>query len=64
MVYDIQKLYRWLVDLSVIQFLEEKKLKKTDFIVTENYSIRLREGTAKALIEKIKLNFNARALQR
>ena len=41
---------------------EEKKLKKADFIVTENYNIRLRENTAKALIEKIKLNFNARAL--
>jgi CRISPR-associated protein Cas1 len=62
LVYDIQELYRWLVDLSVIQLLEEKKLKKADFIVTENYNIRLRENTAKALIEKIKLNFNARAL--
>ena len=62
LVYDIQELYRWLVDLSVIQLLEEKKLKKADFIVTENYNIRLRESTAKALIEKIKQNFNARAL--
>ena len=41
LVYDIQELYRWLVDLSVIQLLEEKKLKKADFIVTENYNIRL-----------------------
>ncbi|MCL5404582.1 MAG: CRISPR-associated endonuclease Cas1 [Candidatus Marsarchaeota archaeon] len=62
LVYDVQELYRWLVDLSVIQLLEEKRLKKADFIVTENYNIRLRESTAKALIEKIKLNFNARAL--
>ena len=62
LVYDVQELYRWLVDLSVIQLLEEKKLKKADFIVTESYNIRLRESTAKALIEKIRLNFNARAL--
>ena len=62
LVYDIQEFYRWLVDLSVIQLLEEKKLKKADFIVTENYNIRLRETTAKVLIEKIRLNFNARAL--
>jgi CRISP-associated protein Cas1 len=41
--------------------LEEKKLKKSDFIVTENYHIRLKEPTAKALIEKIKLNMNAKA---
>lgn len=46
------------MDLSVIQLLEEKKLGKKDFIVTENYHIRLREATAKMLIEKIRLNFN------
>lgn len=62
LVYDVQELYRWLVDLSVIQLLEEKRLKKSDFIVTENYNIRLREATAKALIEKIRLNFNSRVL--
>jgi len=62
LVYDVQELYRWLVDLSVIQLLEEKKLKKADFIVTENYNIRLRDNTAKALIEKIRLNFNSRVL--
>ena len=61
LVYDLQELFRWLVDLSVIQLLEEKKLKKSDFIVTENYHIRLKEQTAKALIEKIKLNMNAKA---
>lgn len=60
LVYDIQELYRWIVDLSVMQLLEEKKLKKSDFIVTENYHVRLRENTAKMLIEKIKINFNKR----
>jgi CRISPR-associated protein Cas1 len=58
LVYDLQELFRWLVDLSVLQLLEEKKLKKSDFIVTENLHIRLRPATAKMLIEKISLNFN------
>jgi CRISPR-associated protein Cas1 len=62
LVYDLQELYRWIADLSVLQLLEEKRLRKADFIVTENYHIRLREVTAKALVDKIKLNFNARAL--
>ena len=62
LVYDLQELGRWLIDLSVIQLLEEKTLKKSDFIVTENYNIRLRANTAKMLIEKIKLNFNLRTL--
>ena len=38
---------RWLMDLSVIQVLEDKKLKKSDFIVTENYNIDL----GKALLD-------------
>jgi CRISPR-associated protein Cas1 len=62
LVYDIQELFRWLVDLSVIQLLEEKKLKKADFITTENYHIRLKENTAKMLIERISLIFNRKIL--
>ncbi len=60
LVYDIQELFRWLIDVSVIQLLEEKKIKKSDFIITENYHTRLGEGVAKLLIEKINSNFNAR----
>ena len=62
LVYDMQELFRWLVDLSVIQLLEEKQLKKSDFIVTENYHIRLKEQTASALIEKVKFNMNAKEI--
>lgn len=61
LLYDLQELFRWLVDLSVIQLLEERNLKKSDFIVTENYHIRLKEQTAKALIEKIRRNMNTKA---
>ncbi|MHB1830016.1 MAG: CRISPR-associated endonuclease Cas1 [Candidatus Micrarchaeaceae archaeon] len=58
LVYDFQEPYRWLVDLSVLQLLEEKVLKKSSFIVTENFHIRLREDTAKMLIDKLRMNFN------
>ena len=40
--------------------LEKKKIKKSDFIITENYHTRLGEEIAKLLIEKINSNFNAR----
>ena len=60
LVYDIQELFRWLIDISVIQLLEEKKIKKSDFIITENYHTRLGEDVAKLLIEKINSNFNLR----
>jgi CRISPR-associated protein Cas1 len=61
LVYDLQELFRCLIDLSVIQLLEEKRLKKSGFIVTENFHIRLKEQTAKALIEKIALNMNVKS---
>jgi len=60
LVYDIQELFRWLIDVSVIQLLEEKKIKKSDFIITENYHTRLGENVAKLLLEKINSNFNAK----
>ena len=60
LVYDVQELFRWLIDISVIQLLEEKKIKKSDFIITENYHTRLGEDVVKLLIEKINSNFNAR----
>ena len=59
LVYDLQELFRYVVDYSVIELLE-MKLKRSDFITTENYHIRLRPDTAKLLIEKIKNNFNKR----
>ena len=60
LVYDIQELFRWFIDVSVIQLLEAKKIKKSDFIITENYHTRLGEGVAKLLIEKINSNFNSK----
>jgi CRISPR-associated protein Cas1 len=59
LVYDLQELFRYIVDYSIIEVLESG-LKKSDFITTENYHIRLKPDTAKMLIEKIKNNFNNR----
>ena len=59
LVYDLQELFRYVVDYSVIELLETG-LKKSDFITTENYHIRLKPDTAKKLIEKIQGNFNKR----
>ncbi|MCL4325841.1 MAG: CRISPR-associated endonuclease Cas1 [Candidatus Thermoplasmatota archaeon] len=59
LVYDLQELFRYVIDYSVIELLETK-LKKSDFITTENYHIRLRPNIAKLLIDKIKNNFNKR----
>jgi len=59
LVYDLQELFRYVIDYSIIEILETN-LKKSDFITTDNYHIRLKPNTAKLLIEKIKNNFNQR----
>ena len=59
LVYDLQELFRYVIDYSVIELLQTKP-KKSDFIVTENYHVRLKPKTARLLIEKIKDNFNKR----
>src|SRR3989475_237499 len=43
------------------EILQEYTPKKSDFIITENYHIRLKEDIAKLLIEKIRINFNRKA---
>ena len=52
-------MFRYVIDYPVIELLETK-IKKSDFITTENYHIRLKLKTAELLIEKIKNNFNQR----
>ena len=47
-------------DISVIQLMKEKKIKKSDFIIIENHHTRLGEDVAKLLIEKINSNFNTK----
>jgi len=44
------------MDIYVIQLLEERKIKKSDFIITENYHTRLGENVAKKLIERVNPN--------
>ncbi|PBO85437.1 MAG: CRISPR-associated endonuclease Cas1 [Thaumarchaeota archaeon] len=57
LVYDLQELFRWIVELSVIQLLEQNSLKKSDFVTTENYHTRLKENTASLLIDTMRFNF-------
>jgi len=44
----------------MIQLLEEKTIRTYDFIITENYHVKLDENVVKKLIEKINSNFNGK----
>jgi CRISP-associated protein Cas1 len=59
LAYDLQEPFRWLVDLSVIEVIRDAKLvRKADFIVTENYHVRLRPKAAQALMDRLSANLN------
>jgi CRISPR-associated protein Cas1 len=59
LAYDLQEPFRWLVDLSVLEVIRDGKLdRKRDFIVTENYHVRLRPAAANALIQRLSANMN------
>jgi CRISP-associated protein Cas1 len=59
LAYDLQEPFRWLVDLSVIEVIRDAKLdRKADFIVTENYHIRLRPHAAQVLMDRLSANLN------
>ena len=59
LAYDLQEPFRWLVDLSVLEVIRDGKLdRKRDFVVTENYHVRLRPTAANALIERLSANMN------
>jgi CRISP-associated protein Cas1 len=59
LAYDLQEPFRWLVDLSVTELLRDRKVdRKRDFIITENYHVRLRPNAANALIMRVTANMN------
>lgn len=53
LVYDLQEPYRWLVDVTVIGALERKEFSRKDFVLTDNYNIRLRPDATKRLIQLV-----------
>lgn len=60
LVYDIQEPFRCLIDIAVINGLEKKVFTKSDFIMTENYNIRLRPSGTKKITKEIEAVLNRR----
>ena len=58
LAYDFQELFRFLVDLTVIDLIETKAMQKKDFIRTENYNLRLRPTGARKVTETFNKQMN------
>ena len=58
LVYDLQKLFRWVADLSVIEVVHRGLIDtKKGFLTTENYHTRLEPETARILSNQLSENF-------
>jgi CRISP-associated protein Cas1 len=58
LAYDFQELFRYIVDMTVIALLEANIMQKSDFIRTENYSLRLRPSGVKKLVTEFNKQLN------
>jgi CRISPR-associated protein Cas1 len=60
LVYDLQEPYRWLVDVAIIDGLERGEFSRKDFILTENYNLRLKAEAARRLVELVSVQLTSR----
>ncbi len=58
LVYDMQELFRWLVDYSLITLLEKGSVANRDFHTSSDYTLVLKPKIAKAFVNEIKTNFS------
>jgi CRISPR-associated protein Cas1 len=58
LAYDMQELFRFIVDLAVINLIETDRMDKKDFIRTDNYTLRLRSTGARKITDEINRYLN------
>lgn len=60
LIYDLQEPFRWLVEMSTLKILFEKKIKKTNFITTDEGNVRLKPSAVKIVLDEIAKQFSAK----
>lgn len=58
LAYDMQELFRFLVDLAVVNLVERDAMTAKDFVRTESYALRLRPTGARKMTEEVNAWFN------
>ncbi len=61
LIYDLQEPFRWLVNVTIIEALERNDFGKKDFILTDNYNIRLKPEATKRLVALMESRFTSKA---
>lgn len=62
LIYDLQEPFRWLVDLGILKLIFEKKIKKTDFMITDGGHVRLKPNAVKIVVDSVAKQFNMTTL--
>ena len=58
LIYDLQEPFRWIVEMSILKILHEKKMSKTDFIITDQGNVRLKPSVVKIVLDEIAKQFS------
>ena len=53
LAYDMQELFRFIIDLAIINLIETDRMDKKDFIRTDNYTLKLRSTGAKKITDEV-----------
>jgi CRISPR-associated protein Cas1 len=56
--YDLQELFRFLVEFTVLNLIETDSIDKQDFIRTENYGLRVKPSGARKLTSEFNVMLN------
>lgn len=62
LVYDLQEPFRWLVDVTLIEALERHQFDRRDFLLTENYNVRIRPEGVRRLIGLVDARLTSKAM--
>lgn len=60
LIYDLQEPFRWLVEMAILKILHEDKVVKTDFIITDEGNVRLKQDAVKIVLDEIARQFSER----
>ncbi|MEX0764226.1 MAG: CRISPR-associated endonuclease Cas1 [Nitrosopumilaceae archaeon] len=62
LIYDLQEPFRWLVEMAILKILYDNKVRKTDFITTDEGNVRLKQDAVKVVLDEIAKQMSKRVL--
>ncbi len=58
LIYDLQEPFRWIVELGILKLVLDRKIKKSDFMITDGGHVRLKPSAVKIVVDQVAKQFN------